>query len=329
MPRIPVHREPKTSPHRQNGSQSNHRHSRDYDHQENGRSNHDRSNNQRPPKHQLSTLTTHLIAAVGEFVGTFMFLYFSFAGQLMIVEQASDVARGNGLASSQQNIFTALLYGFSLLVNVWAFYRISGGLFNPAVRTPYPSDLLISFESCSVRRLIASKVTLGMVVSGTLPAIRGLFLFPAQLIAAMCAAALVSAMFPGDINAVQTTLSPETSVAQGVFIEMFMTAELVFVVLMLAAEKSKDTFIAPVGIGLALFVAMMGGTSSSPPTHRRIERVLNNGRCLLHRRFAQSGPKFRPRSRRDEIQPLSLDILDRTLSRCSSRCRVLSFRQVL
>jgi aquaporin related protein len=37
----------------------------------------------------------------------------------------------------------------------------------------------------------------------------------------------------------------------------------VFVVLMLAAEKSKDTFIAPIGIGLALFVAMMGGTSSS------------------------------------------------------------------
>ena len=40
---------------------------------------------------------------------------------------------------------------------------------------------------------------------------------------------------------------------------MFMTAELVFVVLMLAAEKSKDTFLAPIGIGLALFVAMMGG----------------------------------------------------------------------
>lgn len=31
------------------------------------------------------------------------------------------------------NIHTALVYGFSLLVNVWAFYRISGGLFNPAV----------------------------------------------------------------------------------------------------------------------------------------------------------------------------------------------------
>lgn len=62
-----------------------------------------------------------------------MFLYFAFAGQIMIVTQASETSIANGLASSQQNIFTALLYGFSLLVNVWAFYRISGGLFNPAV----------------------------------------------------------------------------------------------------------------------------------------------------------------------------------------------------
>jgi aquaporin related protein len=58
----------------------------------------------------------------------------------MLVSQASEKAIMNGLASSQQNIFTALVYGFSLLVNVWAFYRISGGLFNPAVRSfPCPS----------------------------------------------------------------------------------------------------------------------------------------------------------------------------------------------
>lgn len=106
------------------------------------------------------------------------------------------------------------------------------------------------------------QVTFGLVLAGALPPIRGLCLFPAQLLAAMCAAAIANAMVPGDISATNTSLSPMTSVAQGVFIEMFMTAELVFVVLMLAAEKSKDTFIAPIGIGLALFVAMMGGTSS-------------------------------------------------------------------
>ncbi|KAF1844805.1 aquaporin [Cucurbitaria berberidis CBS 394.84] len=187
-----------------------------------------------PPKNRISTLQGHLIAATGEFVGTFMFLYFAFACQIMLTNQASEKSLVNGGPSSQQNVFTALVYGLSLLVNAWAFYRISGGLFNPAV-------------------------TLGMVLAGSLPPVRGLFLFPAQLTAGMCAGIVVQAMFPGDISSVNTSLSPGTSIAQGVFIEMFMTAELVFVVLMLAAEKSKDTFIAPIGIGLALFVAMLGG----------------------------------------------------------------------
>ncbi|UPX18532.1 uncharacterized protein EKO05_0008829 [Ascochyta rabiei] len=80
----------------------------------------------------------------------------------------------------------------------------------------------------------------------------------------MCAAGLVQCMFPGDISLTNTTLSPGTSIAQGVFIETLMTDDLVFVVLMLAAEKSKDIFVAPVDIGLPLFVAMMGGGSLNP-----------------------------------------------------------------
>lgn len=102
-------------------------------------------------------------------------------------------------------------------------------------------------------------MTLGLVVAGALPALRGLLLFPAQLLGAMSAAAVVSGLFPGDIATVKTTLAPGTSIVQGVFIEMFLTTLLVFTVLMLAAEKSKDTFIAPLGIGLALFVAELAG----------------------------------------------------------------------
>ena len=97
-----------------------------------------------------------------------------------------------------------------------------------------------------------------MVITGTLPPIRGLLLFPAQLLGGMVAAGLVSCMFPGPL-AVETTLTSGTSITQGLFIEMFCTAELVFAILMLAAEKSKATFVAPVGIGLALFVAELGG----------------------------------------------------------------------
>jgi aquaporin related protein len=106
MPRIPVPREPK----------------------HNGQPHHGRD------RSHLSTLTAHIIAATGEFVGTFFFLYFSFMCQVMLHTQSGDRSVDNGGTSSQQNIFTALIYGLSLLVNAWAFYRISGGLFNPAVR---------------------------------------------------------------------------------------------------------------------------------------------------------------------------------------------------
>ena len=72
-----------------------------------------------------------------------MFLYFAFACQIMLGSQAGEkaIASVNATpASSQQNIFTALVYGMSLLVNVWTFYRISGGLFNPAVSLPVNID---------------------------------------------------------------------------------------------------------------------------------------------------------------------------------------------
>lgn len=40
---------------------------------------------------------------------------------------------------------------------------------------------------------------------------------------------------------------------------MFLTAELVLTIFMLAAEKHKGTFLAPLGIGLALFIAELAG----------------------------------------------------------------------
>ena len=40
---------------------------------------------------------------------------------------------------------------------------------------------------------------------------------------------------------------------------MFLTFELVFTIFMLAAEKHKGTFLAPIGIGLALFIAELAG----------------------------------------------------------------------
>lgn len=83
-------------------------------------------------------------------------------------------------------------------------------------------------------------------------------MFFTQIVGGIAAAGIVSALFPGAMK-VRTTLSEDTSVVRGLFIEMFLTAMLVFTVFMLAAEKHKSTFLAPIGIGLALFVAELSG----------------------------------------------------------------------
>lgn len=171
----------------------------------------------------------------GEFVGTVLFLYFALSG----AQVANSIKSSAGLtveetgANPQQLQYIALSFGFSLAVNAWVFFRISGGLFNPAV-------------------------TIGMCLIGALPWFRGVLLFFVQILGGITASALVSCMFPGALN-VETSLGGGTSVAQGVFIEMMLTAQLVFTIFMLAAEKHKGTFIAPVGIGLSLFVAEMTG----------------------------------------------------------------------
>jgi aquaporin rerated protein, other eukaryote len=88
-----------------------------------------------------------------------------------------------------------------------------------------------------------------MCLIGALPWVRGCLLFFSQILGGITASALVSCMFPGELN-VRTTLGGNTTIAQGLFIEMFLTAQLVFTIFMLAAEKHKGTFIAPVGMTL-------------------------------------------------------------------------------
>lgn len=61
------------------------------------------------------------------------------------------------------------------------------------------------------------------------------------------------------VNA-RTTLHGGTTINQGFWIEFFATSMLLFTVYMLAGEKHKATFLAPVGIGLALFLGEMLAT---------------------------------------------------------------------
>jgi aquaporin related protein len=101
-----------------------------------------------------------------------------------------------------------------------------------------------------------------MCLVGAVDWVRGSLDFIAQLLGAIAAAGIVYVLFPGGLN-VRTSLDAGTTVAQGLFIEMFLTAQLVFTIFMLAAEKHKATFIAPIGIGISLFIAELTGVGSS------------------------------------------------------------------
>ncbi|KAG0647455.1 Aquaporin-1 [Hyphodiscus hymeniophilus] len=175
-------------------------------------------------KFMSSDTKNHMVAVLGEFIGTTMFLFFAFAGT-----QVANIGTGSaGEFNPATLLYISLCFGFSLMVNAWVFFRISGGLFNPAV-------------------------TLALTLTKALSPLRGLFLSVSQISGACFAAYLVSVLFPTPFN-VQTTLGGGTSLAQGVFIEALCTAELVFTIIMLAKEKHRGTFIAPIGIGLALFI---------------------------------------------------------------------------
>ena len=71
-----------------------------------------------------------LVSILGEFIGTYLFLFFAFAGTQVANTPPGDADAPRSVATL---LYIALAFGFSLTVNVWIFFRISGGLFNPAV----------------------------------------------------------------------------------------------------------------------------------------------------------------------------------------------------
>jgi aquaporin related protein len=187
-----------------------------------------------------NAIRNEIIAFIAEFCGTFMFLFFAFVGTQVANEAATSAGNardGNHSLAQAPNantlLYISLCFGFSLATNVWIFFRISGGLFNPVV-------------------------SLALYLIGAVKAVRALLCFLAQILGGMAAAAVVQAILPGALN-ISTGLGGGTSIARGLFLEMFLTTELVLAILFLAAEKHKATYLAPIGIGLALFVAELCG----------------------------------------------------------------------
>lgn len=164
------------------------------------------------------------------------------------------------------------------------------------------------------------------MAAGQLPWDRAIFLFPAQLLAALAAGGLVQCMFPWDVGETNTILATNVSISQGVFIEMFLASQLMFVVLMLAAEKQKATYLAPIAIGIVVFGIMICGeciavegfiSDAEHPTD-----ILN--RWLLHWSFYQPSPQSWLGCRRQKFPRLSLDLLGWSCHGRCSWCNVLS-----
>ncbi|KKA27749.1 hypothetical protein TD95_001268 [Thielaviopsis punctulata] len=179
------------------------------------------------------TIRNELVAAISEFCGTFMFLFMSFCGAQNAIDSSANSPGANSTPNVPTLLYISSCFGMSLAVNVWVFYRLSGGMFNPAV-------------------------SVALALIGAITPLRCVIVIIVQLVAGIAAAGMADALTPGPLT-VANTLGNGVSKAQGVFLEMFLTAQLVIVVYFLAVEKHKATFLAPIGVGMSVFMAHMVG----------------------------------------------------------------------
>lgn len=200
-----------------------------------------------------SAVKNHLIAFLGEFFGTFTFLWTAFVIAQIANQDPNIPTTGS---DPSQLIMISCGFGFGVMVPVFMFFRISGGNLNPAV-------------------------TLTLVLAGAVPPVRAVVMFFAQMVAGMAAAGAASAMTPGEI-AFANGLGGGCSRTRGVFIEAFATALLCMAVLFMAVEKARATFMAPFVIGIALF---LGHLISVYFTGAGLNPARSFGPCIAARSF--------------------------------------------
>ncbi|OAV90884.1 hypothetical protein PTTG_01992 [Puccinia triticina 1-1 BBBD Race 1] len=184
----------------------------------------------------LRQLKYDLLAALVEFMGTLLFLLLGLGGiqaaaTANIAHQSAQDAVVK-TASMQQLIYIATSMGLALLATAWTFFRVSGSVFNP-------------------------NIALALLLTGALSPLRFVLYVGAEILGAIAASGLINSL-PGKL-AVNCSLHPQISPAQGVVIEAFLTAALTLTVLFIAVEKHRSTPFAPCAIGLVLFATHLFG----------------------------------------------------------------------
>lgn len=185
----------------------------------------------------LGDLKNDLIAMMGEFVGTVLFLLFSLGAVQSVNSTLNSSPDSTAITTNDQAariigfFYISAAFGFALFAMASIFYRFTGSIFNPSVG-------------------------LALWITGVIGTVRFILTAFAQMLGGIVASAILDGLTPGPL-AVAVTLGSGTSTAQGLFIEMFTTSALTTSVLMLAAEKHLMTPMAPLGFGLTLFVVML------------------------------------------------------------------------
>lgn len=129
------------------------------------------------------TARDYLVSAIGEFVGTYLFLFFAFAAAQTANQPNGTVPLTANATNTSVLLYIALGFGASLAANVWIFFRVSGGQFNPAV-------------------------TFALVLIGAVPPVKAALLIPIQLLAGTFAALSARAVIPGNDILFAVSLGP-------------------------------------------------------------------------------------------------------------------------
>lgn len=112
-----------------------------------------------------------LEAALLEYVGTTIFLILAFGS---VQATQSEGIASPPLSQVERVLYIATGFGLSLLVTVWLFYRVTGGLFNP-------------------------DISLALFLTGNIGFVRFVLYCLAQLVGGITAAAVVYALTPGPV----------------------------------------------------------------------------------------------------------------------------------
>jgi MIP family channel proteins len=206
------------------------------------------------------TLTQKLCA---EFIGTFAVIFFA-TGAICSDEYLRSTGQG-----AITTLGLALAYGLAVGVMVSAVAHISGGHLNPAV-------------------------TIGFWVTKRLSTTLTVLYWIAQLLGAIAAAYLISALIPDAaawrleaMNAINPALAPDFTRLHGMLLEGIMTFFLVFVFFATMVDV-KGAFHKLAGFGVG-FAVTMDALFGYPLTHAALNPARAFGPSLATRHWSNHG----------------------------------------